>query len=86
METKFEVEIKDGWIEPRELNFTKKFKKKPVIIEAMQLPIHFRVTTLEGVMEGKKGDWLIRGVNGELYPCKPDIFDKTYEKVKDEKP
>jgi hypothetical protein len=39
----------------------------------------FMVTTLEGVMTGQKGDWLIRGVKGELYPCKPDIFAATYE-------
>ncbi len=39
------------------------------------------ITTLEGVMKAKKGDWIIRGINGEIYPCKPDIFDKTYEPV-----
>lgn len=37
--------------------------------------------TLEGVMEAKPGDWIIKGVNGEFYPCKPDIFEKTYEEV-----
>ena len=39
------------------------------------------VGTLEGTMTGKLGDWLIRGVKGELYPCKPDIFAATYEPV-----
>ena len=39
----------------------------------------FITQTLEGPLTGRKGDWLIRGVNGELYPCKPDVFDKTYE-------
>lgn len=39
------------------------------------------VTTLEGVMYVSKGDWIITGVNGEKYPCKPDIFEKTYEAV-----
>ena len=39
------------------------------------------IPTLEGVMTGSVGDWIITGVNGEHYPCKPDIFDKTYEKV-----
>lgn len=39
------------------------------------------IHTLEGVMEARSGDWIIRGVNGELYPCKPDIFAKTYEPV-----
>jgi len=37
--------------------------------------------TLEGVMLGSWGDWVIQGVSGEIYPCKPDIFDKTYEPV-----
>jgi hypothetical protein len=44
-----------------------------------QIPIFVEVTTLEGKMRGDKEDWLIREVNGELYPCKPDIFEKTYE-------
>ncbi|WP_287716625.1 hypothetical protein [Microcystis sp. M31BS1] len=35
-------------------------------------------------MTASTNDWIIRGVNGELYPCKPDIFEKTYELVKDE--
>ena len=37
------------------------------------------IETLEGRMKASKGDWIIRGVNGEIYPCKPDIFHKTYE-------
>ena len=76
----------------------KKYRKKPVIIEAIQwngknlseidnfvggslktegsiLVIH----TLEGNMEASINDYIIKGVNGEFYPCKPDIFDKTYE-------
>lgn len=40
------------------------------------------IETLEGVMRADIGDWIIKGVNGELYPCKPDIFEKTYEEVK----
>ena len=43
------------------------------------------IRTLEGDMTGKKGDWIIQGVNNEFYPCKPDIFKKTYEKVEDQK-
>lgn len=39
------------------------------------------IRTLEGVMEVSPGDWIITGVNGEKYPCKPDIFEKTYEPV-----
>jgi hypothetical protein len=37
------------------------------------------IHTLEGVMHAQTGDWIIRGVKGELYPCKPDIFAATYE-------
>lgn len=39
------------------------------------------IPTLEGIMLATEGDWIIKGVNGEFYPCKPDIFEKTYEKV-----
>ena len=39
------------------------------------------ITTLEGVMVADVGDWIIKGVKGEFYPCKPDIFEATYEKV-----
>lgn len=39
------------------------------------------IPTLEGVMKARNNDWIIKGVNGEYYPCKPDIFEKTYEKV-----
>ena len=41
-----------------------------------------RIITLEGLMGANIGDYIIKGVNGEFYPCKPDIFEKTYEKVK----
>lgn len=37
------------------------------------------ITTLEGVMRADRHDWIIRGVAGEIYPCKPDIFQQTYE-------
>lgn len=49
----------------------------------MKIPGDYRlcIRTLEGVMDARKGDYIIRGVNGEFYPCKPDIFEKTYEKV-----
>lgn len=39
------------------------------------------IKTLEGTMTADKGDYIIKGVNGEFYPCKPDIFEKTYERV-----
>lgn len=56
-------------------------------IEACQIPSvsqeltsdTVQIETLEGVMTASKGDWIVRGVNGEFYPCKPDIFEKTYE-------
>lgn len=78
-----------------------KFRKKPVVIEAVQhkaseQPDCFAadvmagrmryaedgsvlIDTLEGTMQAFPGDWIIRGVKGELYPCKPDIFAATYE-------
>ena len=40
-----------------------------------------KIYTLEGVMDASIGDFIIRGVSGEFYPCKPDIFKKTYERV-----
>jgi hypothetical protein len=81
-----------------------KFRKKPVVIEAMQLtpengaevwewsdskPFYgprgevtgLRIYTLEGDMKADFGDWIVRGVKGEFYPCKPDIFEVTYEPV-----
>lgn len=39
------------------------------------------VATLEGPLHASYGDWIIRGINGEFYPCKPDIFEATYEAV-----
>ena len=76
-----------------------KFRKKPVVIEATQwfkngdhpavvgavmsgMPINV-IDTLEGTMFVTPGDWIITGVKGEHYPCKPDIFEATYEKVED---
>ena len=51
-------------------------------LEKAELPPPFaRIKTPEGVMIANAGDWIIRGVKGELYPCKPDIFDATYESV-----
>ena len=61
-----------------------KFRKKPVVIEAEQLTERIVIKTLEGDMVGEVGDWLITGVEGEQYPCKPRIFEATYESVKDD--
>lgn len=77
-----------------------KFKKKPVVIDAVQftgdnwkeivafitVPYkafvegqYLMIHTLEGELRADKGDWIIKGVKGEFYPCKPDIFEQTYE-------
>ena len=56
-----------------------KFKKKPIVIEAYQTKYETTIKTLEGAMKANKGDWIIKGIKGELYPCKPDIFEATYE-------
>jgi len=75
------------------------FKKKPVVIEAIQFTGNFDeiekfvggdaelrdgklvVATLEGPLNASLDDWIIKGIKGEFYPCKPDIFDATYERV-----
>lgn len=45
--------------------------------------IAMEINTLEGVMVAKQGDYIIKGIQGEIYPCKPDIFEQTYEQLKD---
>lgn len=82
-----------------------KFRKKPVVIEAILnsadlkpadlhaligsfngLRIEGRcvfIETLEGVMKADEGDWIIKGVKGELYPCKNDVFEQSYERVEE---
>lgn len=91
-----------------------KFRKKPVVIEAVQWTgknleeirdfcstiVHnvtyqmdetnrandlIGIPTMEGLMTASLNDWIIKGIQGEFYPCKPDIFEKTYEKVSDKK-
>ena len=60
----------------------RKYRKKPVVVEAEGPITEARVIhTLEGDMQADVGDFIITGVNGEQYPCKPDIFKKTYELV-----
>ncbi|MBI4622506.1 MAG: hypothetical protein HY736_04690 [Verrucomicrobia bacterium] len=56
-----------------------KYRKKPIVIEAEQAQTRQEVQTLEGVMVANPGDWIITGIKGERYPCKPDIFAATYE-------
>jgi len=88
-----------------------KYRKKPIVIEAVQLlwnnwsemrehvgvslledgkpkarrqedgRMGLFIPTLEGIMEAQYGDWIIKGIKDELYPCKPDIFAATYEAV-----
>jgi hypothetical protein len=60
----------------------KKAIKKPIPIKCIQIDEPFMVETIEGTMNGKKGDWLMVGVNGEMYPCDQGIFDKTYNLLK----
>lgn len=60
-----------------QMNF-KKAVKKPIAIKCVQIGEAFEVETMEGTLRGKKGDWLMIGVNGEMYPCDGEIFDKTY--------
>ncbi len=67
-----------------------KFRKKPVIIEAEQYRPGLEdginldgpyIKTLEGNLQISPGDWIITGIKGERYACKPDIFKATYERV-----
>jgi hypothetical protein len=93
-----------------------KFRKKPVIIEAVQWnnlnrdeinsfvgkdlklelesetaylagvacpAFSLTIPTLEGDMKALPGDWIIKGIKGEFYPCKPDIFQQSYEKIEE---
>ena len=81
-----------------------KFRKKPVVIEAVQylggdesqdnvadfMDANIAVSgeailigTLEGEMMATPGDWIIKGIKGEFYPCKPEIFAATYEAVEE---
>lgn len=57
------------------------FKKKPVTIDAVQIPAEEYVDTLEGRMRGNPGDWKVTGVEGEQYFVAKDIFAKTYEPI-----
>lgn len=59
----------------------KKFKRKSIIVEAYQTDKEIIIQTLEGPLKASAGDWIITGIEGEQYPCKPDIFLKIYEEV-----
>ena len=58
---------------------TDRYRKKPLVITAVQQFVPFEVETLEGTMRGKAGDWLITGVEGEQYPCADSVFRASYE-------
>jgi len=53
--------------------------KKPIAIRCIQIDEPFEVETMEGLMKGKKGDYLIVGIHGEMYPIDKKIFLKTYD-------
>ena len=63
---------------------SKKYRKKPLVVTAYQTDVEIEIPTLEGAMLARKGDYIIVGVHGERYPCKPSIFHKTYELVSDD--
>lgn len=63
-----------------------KYRKRPVVIDAVRLTRRVTIHTLEGDMVGEPGDWLITGVKGERYPCKDDVFQATYEPVDETEP
>jgi hypothetical protein len=56
-------------------------RKRPVVVHATQMDQPFEVTTLEGKIRGKTGDYLMIGIDGEKYPCDKTIFEKTYDIV-----
>lgn len=58
-----------------------KYRKKPVVIEAYQTDREMVIQTLEGPLHASVGDYIITGLRGEQYPCKPDVFAKSYELV-----
>lgn len=60
------------------LDFVKAIKR-PIAIRCIQIDEPFMVETMEGELKGKKGDWLMVGINGEMYPCDDEIFKKTYD-------
>lgn len=64
-------------------NVEKKYRKKPIIITAYKTDKPLVIQTLEGTLRAAVGDYIITGLRGEKYPCKPDIFEKTYELVED---
>lgn len=65
------------------MNNFKQYRKLPIVIKARIADREEFIETLEGTMKANVGDYIICGLSGELYPCKPDIFKKSYEEVND---
>lgn len=61
----------------------KKAVKKPIPIRCIQIQEPFAVETMEGILEGKAGDYLMVGIRGEMYPCDQQIFKETYDWVQE---
>lgn len=61
----------------------KPYQKLPIRILAKQMRNPFKTKTMEGVLKGKAGDYLIVGIEGEQYPCDKKVFKKTYREVRD---
>ena len=59
------------------------FRKKPIEVVAEKTEEWLDIHTLEGTMTAAPGDWIVTGVKGERYPCKPDIFAATYESAEE---
>lgn len=74
------VEV-EAWRLPMSAAESRVFDRDPNIIFKREggWIVEAIVSTLEGVMTAERGDWIVRGVRGELYPVKPDIFAETYE-------
>ena len=59
----------------------KKYMKRPVVVEAYRTDQEIIIHTLEGDMAASPGDYIITGLRGERYPCKPDVFAATYAEM-----
>ncbi|MFA5760059.1 MAG: hypothetical protein WC942_12015 [Clostridia bacterium] len=71
------TEFIKSWLKENYINYSEGFRDETVLVEIL-------INTLEGPMIASYGDYIIKGIHGEFYPCKPDIFKKTYDLVKEE--
>jgi len=65
------------WLRNNYVSYSEGFRDETVLVEII-------INTLEGNMKASYGDYIIKGINGEFYPCKADIFKKTYDLVEEE--